>query len=78
MALSVVALDQNPNQGEAIDTVEALRADIIAGKVSAFAVAAVGSGDEVVIYVSSTRGVTRLRLIGAMSQFLHDYMAGKV
>lgn len=76
--MKVVELNINPSKEEALSAIDGLRRDIEAGKIIGFAVAAMGPEDTVYWYCGSVRPVTRLRLIGALSNVLHHLNAGDV
>lgn len=65
-----------PTLEDALCVVESLRKDIESGKVVAFAVVAIEQDDTALVYTGSTRPVTRLRMMGAISHMQHLYMHG--
>ena len=75
--MKVVQLNTKPTLDTALEVVEALKKDLIDGKVTAFFVAALNDGDETIAYVSSVKGVSRLRMQGAMSQALYHMQTGE-
>lgn len=76
--MNVVNLNPAPTMQDALDVIDALRRDVVDGKVVAFFVAGVDNSDTVIAYASSVRPVTRLRLQGAMGQALHDMQQGEI
>jgi len=55
-----------------------LRAAVESGEVVAFLAAAVAPNDEVLTYSATTRGVSRLRMIGAMTCTIQALTSGEV
>ena len=67
-----------PDTSEALAVIDRLRADVEAGRVLAFVCAAVAPDDQALGYASSTVGVSRLRMQGAMAQALHNFLSGEL
>lgn len=76
--MNVIKLNQQPTLQDALAVLDALRADVVEGKVTGFLVAGVDDQDVTILYVSTTKPISRLRLQGAMSQALHDFQRGVV
>jgi hypothetical protein len=74
--MKLVEFNANPSLEEALSALDGLRKDVESGKVVAFAVAAVSPEDATLWYCGSARPVSRLRLIGAMSNALHHFNMG--
>jgi len=75
--VKVVTLKTAPNPNDALDVLEGLKKDILDGKVVAFFAAAVGNDDDTYAYISATKNVTQLKLIGAMSHALFMVHSGE-
>lgn len=76
--MKVVSLDTAGSTAEAVAVLDELRAHIESGEVVAFFVAAVSPSDEVSAYSATTRGVSRLRMIGAMTMAVSAMTNGEV
>lgn len=76
--MNVVKLNPAPTKDDALAVIDALRRDVDEGKVVAFFVAGVSPADETIVYASSVKPVSRLRLQGAMGQALHDMQIGAI
>ena len=63
---------------EALQVLDDLRAAVESGEVVAFLAAAVTPTDEVLSYSATTRGVSRLRTIGAMTCTIAAMTSGEV
>jgi hypothetical protein len=74
--MKLVEFNANPSLEDALAAVDGLRKDVESGKVIAFAVAGVGPDDATLWYCGSARPVSRLRLIGAMTNALYHFNAG--
>lgn len=72
------AIDCGPDAAELLDVIDRLRADVIAGRVVAFAGVTIAPDDGTSAYCGTTRHVTRLRTQGAIAQLLHEFLAGNV
>ena len=76
--MKLVTLNANPTMQEALEAVELLRKDVESGKVGAFFAIGVTAEDGVMGYTGSSRPHSRLRMQGAISQGLHDWLSGMV
>lgn len=74
--MKVVQFNANPSLEDALSALDGLRKDLESGKVVAFGVAALSPEDETIWYSGSSRPVSRLRLIGAMSNALYHFNRG--
>lgn len=63
--------------GDALSVLAQLKADIESGKVVAFVAAGVAPDDAAYAYASSTETVSRLRMLGSISNLQQAYMAGE-
>lgn len=63
-----------------LEVLDALRERVLSGQVVAFAVTAIDANDTCYGYAGSDKAasVSRLRMQGAISQLLHDYLAGEL
>lgn len=74
--MKIVDFNASPSLEDALSALDAIRDDLKAGNIVAFAAAGVGSDDTSFWYCGSSRPVTRLRLIGAMSKALFHFQMG--
>ena len=61
----------------ALGVIDTLRKDIEEGRIIGFHCTALEADDTVVVYTSTTRPITRLRMIGALSHGQHMYLHDK-
>ena len=76
--VKVVNLDTEGSKQQALEVLDDLRAAVESGEVVAFLAAAVTPTDEVLTYSATTRGVSRLRMIGAMTCTIAAMTSGEV
>lgn len=76
--MKIIHLDTSGSTDEALAVLDDLRAHLESGEVVAFLVAAVSPSDEVSAYSATTRGVSRLRMIGAMTMAVSAMTNGEV
>lgn len=76
--MKIVSLDRSGSTDEALAVLDDLRAHVESGEVVAFLVAAVSPTDETMAYAATTRGVSRLRMIGAMTMAVQAMCNGEV
>lgn len=79
MAIELVARREQPN-ADAIEVLDALKADILGGKCNGFLAITIDAEDLVRTYCAKVSGpkLTTLRVAGAIA-FLHEnYMSGKL
>lgn len=62
--MNVVKVNPNPTLQDALDVIDALRKDVVDGKVIGFFVAGLDAEDATIAYMATVRPVTRLRLQG--------------
>lgn len=74
--MKVVDFNANPSLEDALSALDGLRKDLESGRIVAFATAGVGQDDACFWYCGSSRPVSRLRLIGAMSNALYHFNHG--
>jgi len=75
MPVSLVTSDQKPPIDETLEIVDALRKDVTDGIVTAVAAVALSRDGGMIAYTAASETTSRLRLIGAITRFLHDYIA---
>jgi hypothetical protein len=73
MTPKLVTLDKTPNKQVALEVIESLRLAIENGEIVAFAAVGIEEDDCTRMWSSSTRPVTRLRMMGAMYNLLHTF-----
>lgn len=61
-----------------LSVIDALRQDVVEGRVVAIAVAAVCPDDCCSAYAGAAKGVSRLRMQGAIAQLQHAYLSGEL
>lgn len=71
--ITAIPLNNAPTKQDALDVVESLKQAIESGQLVAFAAVGIEENDNTSIWSSSTRPVSRLRMIGAMHHMLHSY-----
>lgn len=78
MTAQLVPLHANAEASleDALRVVDQLRADIVSGKVRAFACVAVCPDDGTLGYIGYTQPISRLRVQGAVATLLHKYIDG--
>ena len=62
---------------EAAEVIHKFEVDLIDEKIIGFFIAAITPDDDTIVYVSTTRPVSRLRLGGAMQHALHMFNHGE-
>lgn len=72
----IKSLPQKHDIGDALDVLDKLRKDLESGKIVAFAAVGIAPDDETFAYVSATKSVSRLRMIGATAHLHACYQAG--
>jgi len=77
--MNIVVLDaaKNAKVHEALNILDALREDVLHGRVAAFAAVGIAEDDTTYMYTSSTKSVSRLRVIGAIAHLGHSYSHGE-
>lgn len=75
--MKLVEFSPQPTVEKALEIVEALRQDVVAGKIIGFFIVGVSSDDNTYAYVGTTRPVSRLRMGGAMQHALHCFNHGE-
>lgn len=71
--MRVLSFTADPNREECLKAVDALREDLVLGRVIAFSAVAIAPNDEVLSYIGSSRPVTRLRMQGAIGQLFFSF-----
>jgi hypothetical protein len=61
---------------DALDVIDDLRRRVMAGEVVAFCLVGIDAQDVARVWTSSTRPVSRLRMMGAIANLEHCYHAG--
>lgn len=75
--MKVVEFNANPSLEDALSALDSLREDLKSGRIIAFAASGITADDENLWYSGSSRPVTRLRLIGSMSNALYHFNRGE-
>lgn len=76
-SLKVVNIHGLPTKQAALDVVDSIRRDIETGEIVGFACVAVEPGDETRVYIGTSRPVTRLRMMGMLSQLDKWFWSGE-
>lgn len=76
--MKIINLCQTPTMQDALDTIDQLRKEVESGKLVSFFAAGVGDDDSSYAFIGSSRAVSRLRMIGAMTIALHMFLVGEV
>jgi len=74
MSSTIHAITPALSTDEALAVIDDLRAKVESGQVIAFAAVGIEPGDETMTWQATTRPVTRLRVMGAMTHLLHSFM----
>lgn len=72
----IIGTGKAPSVDEMLAVLDVMREAIVRGELIAFVAAGVTAADVALGYSASTHGVTRLRMIGALSNLLHRYNDG--
>ena len=76
--MKIVTLNTTPSLSDALETLDAVRNELVTGKLVAFFLAGVGDDDSCYAFIGSIKPVSRLRTIGAMATALHMFHTGEV
>ena len=71
-----LATGKAPDKTNMLEVVDSLRKQIIDGEIIAFVAVGIDSADASFGWCSSVGGVTRLRMMGAISNMQHQYLTG--
>lgn len=67
-----------PNVQNLLEVLDTMRQKALSGEIVAFTAAAIGPGDEILVYAASSERKTRLQMMGAIAHLQHCYHCGDV
>lgn len=78
--ISLVPLKPRAAKGkeDMLAVLDELRTAVESGRIEAFCAVGIEPGDETLLYSGACSGVTRLRMMGAISALQHCYASGEV